>query len=941
MKIRPLSHPLPLARSALAALLLGCAFIAGAAGDPKASRLYEDALTRYEKKDLPGAIIQLKNALQIDKTMLPVHVLLGKALLANSEVVAAEVAFNEALKLGVNRAEVVVPLAQAILAQGKRQPLLDDPRLSLTGLPPGIRLEMLLQVATAQADLGKAKEALKSIEDARAIDAASPDTWLAEVPIRIRARQFPEAVAAADKALALRPGSADAVYLRGSVSHTQGNLPQALATYGKALELDASHLEALLARAGIALDQNRPADAKRDLAEARRVQPKEPRAIYMGAVLADREGDTKASRAALAELTGLIDPVPVEFMRYRPQIMILGGLAHHGLGQREKAKPYLEAVQRDNPGSPVSKLLGQIHLADNNIDRAIASLEGYLRNFPTDAQALSLLASAHMSQGRHARATQIMQDALKVQDKPALRAILGMSLIKGGQNAGAIAELENAFTRDPNQVQAGTALVSLYIADKKIKKALEVAEALVKRQPNQPGLHNLLGMARATAGDAVKARAAFEQALKFDATFIEPQLNLARLDIAARQYEAAVARLNAILKANDKHIETLMEAGQLAAQRGQTAEATRLLTRAADLSTGASDMQAAFALFEFHLRGGRIAAAQEAVNRLTAKAPEDVMVLITEARMALAAKNADGARAALVKATRLANFDAPTQTKIALLQMGAGDAKAAAYSLSKALQGDPKHLPAQALLTDAEIRLGDLGAAERRARDIASQNPKLAVGHSLVGDVAAARGQFAVATEAYRKAHQVQPSASTVLNLHRAIASTDTAAATNLAEQWLKSHPRDLAVWRVLADSQARAGAYVAARASYEAYLKIAPKNTDALNNYAHVLLALKDHPAAGQAAAAALAASPDAPHVIGTAGWVAFKSGQNDRALQLLRDARLRDPANADTRYYLAAALAAAGRNGEARDELNTALKGGTHFANAKDAQELLKTLR
>ena len=75
--------------------------------DSKASRYYEDALVRYEKKDIPGTIIQLKNALQVDKTLLPVQVLLGKALMQNGEVAAAEVAMLEALRLGVNRAEIV------------------------------------------------------------------------------------------------------------------------------------------------------------------------------------------------------------------------------------------------------------------------------------------------------------------------------------------------------------------------------------------------------------------------------------------------------------------------------------------------------------------------------------------------------------------------------------------------------------------------------------------------------------------------------------------------------------------------------------------------------------------------------------------------------------------------------------------------------------------
>ena len=925
----------------LVAALLSASVCVAMAADPKASQYYEDALARYEKKDMKGAIVQLKNAIKIDRKMLPVHVLLGNALLADSEVIAAEVAFDEALKLGVNRAEVVVPLSKAVLAQGKRQPLLNDPRFSTTGLPPSVRLQLLLQVAAAQVDLGKPKEALKAIEEARAIDAASPDTWLAEVPVRIRARQFPEAAAAADKALAVSPGSADAIYLRGSVSHTQGNLAQAVATYSKALELNPSHLESLLARAGIALDQNRNTDAKRDLAEARRVQAKEPRAMYMGAVLADREGDPKASKAALTELVNLIDRVPIEFMRYQQQVLILGGLAHHGLGQREKAKPYLEAVQREQPGSPVSKLLGQIHLADNNIDRAIESLEGYLRNFPTDPQALSLLASAHMSQGRHARAAQIMRAALKVQDKPALRSILGLSLIRGGKNQDATAELEAAYAKDPDQIQAGAALVALYLNDKKHKKAIETAEALVKRLPSQPGLQNLLGTARAQAGDAAKARASFEQALKLDPTFVDPQLNLARLDIGARQDESALARINAILKVNDKHIETLIEAGQFAAQRGKTDEATRQLTRAADLSTAPGDTQAAFALFEFHLRGGRIGHAQEAAKRLTSKTPDDVMVLIANARVAMAAKNPEAARPFLVNAGRLSTFEAPLLTKIALLQIGAGDPKAAAYTLSKAVQSDPTHLPAQALLADAENQLGDVSAAEKRAREIVARNPKLAVGHALLGDIAMARGQLPAAIEAYRRAHQVEPTSSSALRLQRALSSQDLTGAALVADQWLKSNPRDVAVRRLQADNLILAGNMPAARDAYQQLLKVSPNNADALNNYAHVLLALKDTDGASKAAAAALAAKPEAPNIIGTAGWVAFKSGQIDRALQLLRDARLRDPANADTRYYLAAALASAGRNGEAREELKTALQAGNKFATAKDAQELLQTLR
>jgi len=927
-------------RGSLLALALAVSWPAHAANDPKAARLYEDALQRFEKQDINGAIVQLRNALQVDKTMLPVHVLLGRAMLANGDVIGAEVAFNEALRLGVNRAEVVVPLARALLGQGKRQPLFDDPRFTVNGLMPGLRAQLLLLQASAHADLGRAREALAAIEQVRAIEPGSADSYLAEVPIRVRARQFAEAMAAADRAVALAPNLAEAHYLRASVAHAQSNLAEALAGYSRALRTQPDHLESLLARAGIALDQNRLTEAKLDISAARRSQPKEPRAAYLGAVIAEREGNGPVARAALAEITGLIDPVPASFLRYRPQLLILGGLAHHGLGQFEKARPYFEIVQRDQAGSPVAKLLAQIHLAEKNGDRAVEVLDLYLRSHPRDAQALNLLASAHMAQGRHARAAQILQEALATRDDPQLRTLLGLSLASAGKLTDALAPLEAAYARDPGQVQAGVALVNLYLRDKRGKRAIEVAEALVKRQPAQPGLHNLLGQARMQAGDLARARTAFDEAARLDPAFVAPRVNLARLDMRGNQLDSATTRLAALLQADDKNVEVLTELGRLAERRGQTEEATRYFTKAADHSA-ASDLQPSLALLDHHLRGGRIEGAQEAVKRLDAKGPEDQQVLMAGARVALAAKNMELARSILVKASRQASFDAPDQTGIALLQLAAGDARAAAYSLDKALKGDPAHLPAQALMVDAQLQLGDLAAAEARAQEVARAQPQLAVGHALLGDVASARGNAAAALDAYRRAHQLEPTSQSLLRLVRVTSLRDRQGALALAEQWLRTRPQDLQVRRVLADGYASRGDMPAARRAYEQLLKQAPNDAEALNNYAHVLLRLKDVAGAQRAASLALAARPNAPHVLGTAGWMAYQAGQPDRALQLLRDARLRDPANAETRYYLASVLASTGRAAEARDELQAALRAGSSFASAREAQALLDTLR
>jgi Flp pilus assembly protein TadD len=239
------------------------------------------------------------------------------------------------------------------------------------------------------------------------------------------------------------------------------------------------------------------------------------------------------------------------------------------------------------------------------------------------------------------------------------------------------------------------------------------------------------------------------------------------------------------------------------------------------------------------------------------------------------------------------------------------------------------------------LRQANPAKAEQRARQVLALAPKRAIGYSLLGDVAQARGQTTAAIDNYRRAHQIEPSSDTLLRLFRALSVQDGGKpALQLAEQWLKTRPQDASVRRALADGYARIGNYGAARTSYEALLALSPDDADALNNLANVLLRLKD-PSAVAVAEKAMAKAPSNANAIDTLGWALFQNGQADRALQLLRDARLREPGNPDIRYHLAAVLAQSGRKTEARDEVEAALKSGRRFETMVEADSLLKSLR
>ena len=448
-----------------------------------------------------------------------------------------------------------------------------------------------------------------------------------------------------------------------------------------------------------------------------------------------------------------------------------------------------------------------------------------------------------------------------------------------------------------------------------------------------------MGRAQGLSRNLTASRAAFEQSLKLANGYVPASLNLARLDMAAKAYDAAATRLAGILKANPRNAEAMSEMATLSERRGQLADAQRWLEKASDVA-GPKDAGWSLALSDFHLRNGNGAAALEAAKTALAKAPDALNVMLAFAKAQLAVGDTVAAKTTLTQATKAADYNAAPQVQIAVLQLAANNLAGAAYSLEKALSGQADFLPAQALMAEVELRQGDAAKAEKRARDIVTKYPKRAIGYSLLGDIALSRGQAPAALENYRRAHQVEPTTDSVLRLSRAMGSQDGGkAAAQLAEQWTTAHPKDLQTQKALADGYARSGNFAQARLAYERALKIAPDDAQILNNLANVLLILKD-PGAIKVAEQAAAKDPGNAGAIDTLGWVLLKNGQADRALQFLRDARLRQPGNPEIGYHLAVALVQSGRKAEAKTELESALKSGLAFEGAEQAKVLLRSL-
>lgn len=911
-----------------------------AADSDQAGRFYEDGLVRMKAGDIDGAIIQLKNAVKADPGMLAAQALLGRAFLANSQPVAAQESLERALRMGIAPTEVAIPLGQALLMQGKVAELID--RFPPEMLDGSRRAELLVLRGEALLRNGDPGAASSAFMDALAIDPGSVPALLSMARFSADRGRKDEAKRFVEQAIGIAPADAGARYVKGIVLQSGGDPGGALAAYAEAVSINPRFVDARVARVSLLLDAGRDADAKGELEYLEREFPGEPRANYLRAVFLARKGDTEGTRAALAAAGKVLAPASPDILKHQaPDLLLLAGLVFHGLGEHQRAQSYLEAFLGTSPNHVgARKLLGAILLARRDYVSAIKILEPTRRLAPRDPQVMALLGDAYIGRGRPQAAVELLQQAVDLGiNNPSVQGSLGVGYLQGKQVDLGIQNLRAAFDRDPTQQGVAIALVVSCLRAGDKAQARLVARKAVASVPDSPTLLNLLGAASGASGDLPGAREAYEKALRLAPDYRPAALNIARIDTVEGRFDAAQARLDALLRSDAKSVQVMHELSRLESRRGRQKESRAWLEKAYAAEPGY--LSGALDLIDSCIRAGDLKRAVEVGRALEVRAPEDHSVLLGLAKALAAAGSTVQLKPLLTKMTRLADFDAPKQTQIAELQILAQNPTGAAYSLDKALEGNPDFLPAQILQAEVLQLGGDSGRAEEVAARIRKRFPQLGVGYRLQGDIQLRQGKSRLAVESYRTALGKEPTTDHALRLFAAQMRAESGGqAFAFLEGWTAKHPEDSLALRALAEAYLAAGNYAAARKKLETLMRRDGETAPLLNSLATVMFHQGATSQALSAAERAMALSPEEAAIRDTLGWILFRSGQVDAGLRHLRDARLRDPRNPEIRYHLAAALHQAGRVSEAKDELRAIIGQEFRFPEAAEARALARTL-
>ncbi len=904
-----------------------------------AAAYYEDALMRFDANDFAGAEIQLKNALQRQPGHLAARLLLGRVYLGLGRYELAEVEVQAAGRAGADRAKTAVSLARLYLLQGKHQVLLDQ--IASEGLPAAAQAQILVQRGLALTERGQPFEAEQAFAEAEQRDPQAAASRAGMAMLRLRQGQFAEAEAAADEAIALGPRDADAWNAWAAVRHRSGRLEEALQGYDYVLALAPQYLAARFAKLGLLLDLDRAEAMTADLEYLQRHAVRDPRALLLRALWSGRRGDEAAARAQMAEAAGVLKSIPAERLVQDPQLLLASGLAHYSVNEFERARDDFDRFIRRNPDhAGARKLLGASYLQLGEARQALGVLEPLRPRADKDPQLLGLLGMAYMRTGGYTLATELFERAAALSGGASDIAVeLAASRIRSGDPGKALAELGEAFDRDPAQVRAGVLLAGLQLRLGRSAEAARTTARLLEREADNPTVLELRATALLAAGDAAGARAALERAIVTAPDFLPAHIGLSRLDLAQGRPEAADARLRERLQAQPENAALMIELARVADVGGRRDEARRWLEKARAADAGS--LAARLHLVEFYLRQADAAQALAVAEEAVGRAPENLDALAALARTQLAAGNLPQAQVTLRRMDKLAGFDPELLLGIARLQMQARLPADAAFAAEKAARAAPARSDIAAVLVTAYLGAGRLADAEQRVRELLEAQPDSALAHGLLGEVLMRTRHFADAAEAYRHGLELEPRAELALGLYRArLAAGQSAAARAGLETWLKAHPDDRVIQQALAEACLRDGDWQGAQTLYERLLAARPEDPALLNNLANIYLATGDA-RARDTAQRALAKAPEDPLALDTLGWILVRQGDAAQGLQYLRDAQSRLSANPEVGYHLGVALQRLGRAAEARRQLEQALAAGQDFPGSEDARRLLESLR
>ncbi|HEX5185194.1 MAG TPA: tetratricopeptide repeat protein [Allosphingosinicella sp.] len=523
------------------ALLLAVAGCANGPGRQSAQESYRRGLAALRQGQPRTARIELLNAISAAPNDGRIRIAAAETDIALGDGIAAEAELRRALALGIGADAVHHLMAHAFLLEHRP----DDAIAEAAQAPKAYEGYAERIRGLAAMDLGDNAQAAAALN--AAIQAAPKDSgvWTAVARFRRTTGELAGAIDAADKAVASDPNDAEALELHGELTRSQYGLAAALPWFDRALQIDPKYIPAMVEKASTLGDLGRAGDM---LAEARAilaVDPKNPNAWLLQAVLAARAGKYDLARSLYRRTSGALDDQPAALL-LAAAVDLQTGNAEQGVQKLQR----LLVLQPDNMKARRLLASGQWRLGD--AAGAAATLRPLADRADAGAYALMLMGEALAKQGDRAGASLYFARALQPRS--------GAAVLGGPVSDDQLAAFRAAAAANPRDAGIGIQLIRALLARGVGGEALDRARILEAQNPGAPDAHMLAGDALGLQGDWRGAAEAYRRAA--DIAFSEPvALRLVEALRNANDGPGAAHVLALFLRQNPDNVAALTLAG--------------------------------------------------------------------------------------------------------------------------------------------------------------------------------------------------------------------------------------------------------------------------------------------------------------------------------------------------------------------------------------------
>jgi tetratricopeptide (TPR) repeat protein len=360
-----------------------------------------------------------------------------------------------------------------------------------------------------------------------------------------------------------------------------------------------------------------------------------------------------------------------------------------------------------------------------------------------------------------ADAIRLLSDLLKSHpDITSAYFTLGNIYANEHRNREAADEYQEVIRRSPTDTVALGAQVKALIDASAYTDALAPARDYVRRKPNDPSGHVMLGTVYQQLGDYVRAEPELELGAArapndFEARY---QLGLVLMrmgkpDQALPQLQKAVAlkpgdrsaqyQLVAVLNSLGQKQEATQMVGQLRKEQGEES----LNSQLASEGTKANDL----------LQSGKPTEAAQIYRHMLEENPNNVQTAYNLALALEATNDLKGAEDTLRNAIDIDPKQAKVQTELGRLELVKGDLQSARKWLESALDLEPGLVEARGNLAMLFAKKGDVVSAERLLRQAIEDDPKYVNGHLNLGLILVQQNRKSSAEEELDKAVALSP----------------------------------------------------------------------------------------------------------------------------------------------------------------------------------------